>query len=303
MTKNTLKGVFDESNVEILKQFAKSIGIIVSKVNNEGESDEIVKENLKRELIQSLDANKILNQNETLVLRQVLQNDQIEIFSNPKKEVATIDDTQKKQIINMMENRLSYIKNSDAKIRVRIDRSHIPRLNAYIVDNYDRFEKNLDRLIEKQTSEYIKNVTQQPLKLANKPTLNRLIGYLSSENGTRKISFDTFMKNFGHDFLSFNDKKRIFDEKQVLDYFINLLPNEFRSGFSNERTWFSVDLVSKLNEQINNKLYKYILDQYKLFENEYQTTLEMKINAFINGFVLSFCFFLNPIRSSGLPND
>ena len=111
---------------------------------NDGESDEIVKANLKRELVQSLDANKLLNQNETLVFRQVLLNDQLEIFSNPRRDVAVLDDKQKNQMLNMMNNQLVYIKNEDAQIRVRIDRSHIPRLNAYIVDNYAKFEKNLE---------------------------------------------------------------------------------------------------------------------------------------------------------------
>lgn len=247
---------------------------------NDGESDEIVKANLKRELVQSLDANKLLNQNETLVFRQVLLNDQLEIFSNPRRDVAVLDDKQKNQMLNMMNNQLVYIKNEDAQIRVRIDRSHIPRLNAYIVDNYAKFEKNLDTLIEKQASEYINNVTKQPLNLASKPVLMLLQSYLS-ENGTRQATFDTFMQNIGTGFLSVNDKRRVFDEKQVLDYFINLLPNEFRSGFSNERTWFSVALVAKLNDQINNRLYKFLFDEYKLFENKYETMLEKNLNTFI----------------------
>ena len=247
---------------------------------NDGESDEIVKANLKRELVQSLDANKLLNQNETLVFRQVLLNDQLEIFSNPRRDVAVLDDKQKNQMLNMMNNQLVYIKNEDAQIRVRIDRSHIPRLNAYIVDNYAKFEKNLDTLMEKQASEYINNVTKQPLNLASKPVLMLLQSYLS-ENGTRQATFDTFMQNIGTGFLSVNDKRRVFDEKQVLDYFINLLPNEFRSGFSNERTWFSVALVAKLNDQINNRLYKFLFDEYKLFENKYETMLEKNLNTFI----------------------
>ena len=278
-------GVFEHIDVNVLKRFAKSIGIVVSKVNNEGEKDQKVKNNLKKWLLQSLDNNKILNQNETIVFKRVLQNDQIEIFSNPRREIL-VDDVQKKQMLEMME-KLTYIKNGDAQIRVRIDRSHIPRLNAYIVDNYEKFEKNIQRSLEKQMSAYIDDVTKKSLKLKNKEILSLLLSFLS-ENGTRKNDFGMFMNSLSDEFLSSKDKNLVYEEKRVLDYFVNLLPDEFRKGFSNERAWFSVNLVSKLNDQINNKLYKYILDQNQLFENEYQIFLDKHVNAYINGLVIIY---------------
>ena len=276
-------GVFDQQDVNVLKKFAKSIGIIVSKVNNQDMDDSLVKEHLKSELRQSLDNNKLLNKKETLVFKQVLStNDQLEIFSNPMRE-GLLDEKQKNQILAMM-NRLAYIKNGDAQIRVRIDRSHIPRLNAYIVDNYEKFESNLAASLEKSMVNYINSIIQVPLNASNKIVLSRLLSVLS-ENGTKKVDFDVFMKSVGENFLSLSDKNHVVEGKRVLDYFISLLPDQFRNGFSNERAWLSVKLVSKLNDQINNKVFKFIMDQIRLFESEYQTVLDKNVNVFINGLV------------------
>jgi hypothetical protein len=106
----------------VLKRFAKSIGIIVSKVNNEGESDATLRANLQQELVQSLLDNKILSSNETLVFREILVNNQLEIFSNPRREVPILDYTQRKQMLGMLNTRMDYINKADAKIR--IDRTH-----------------------------------------------------------------------------------------------------------------------------------------------------------------------------------
>jgi hypothetical protein len=121
----------------VLKRFAKSIGIIVSKVNNEGESDATLRADLQQELVQSLLDNKIPSSNETLVFREILVNNQLEIFSNPRREVPMLDNAQREQMLGMLNTRMDYINKTDAKIRVRIDRTHIPRLNAYIVSNYE----------------------------------------------------------------------------------------------------------------------------------------------------------------------
>jgi hypothetical protein len=256
----------------------------VSKVNNEGESDATLRGNLQQELAQSLFDNKILSVNETLVFREILANNQLEIFSNPRREVPVLDKAQREQMLDMLNTRMGYIKKADAKIRVRIDRAHIPRLNAYIVSNYAKFETHLNELLERQITLYLDDVVAERHDDFNrmKQTLIQLMKLLS--NGGGGGDFDAFVSGLSDEIVGLSEKKKMCDEKRVLDYFVNLLPDEFRSGFPNEKpTWLSASLVSKLNEQISSKLFKYIVEQHRLFDNEYQAVLTTNVQAYIHG--------------------
>ena len=64
-------------------------------------------------------------------------------------------------------------------------------------------------------------------------------------------------------FLSKDEKNLMREQKDILDYFINLISDEFRPSFWNNRTWLSVDLVSEINKLINNKIFPYIMDENK----------------------------------------
>jgi hypothetical protein len=108
---------------------------------------------------------------------------------------------------------------------------------------------------------------------------------LSNGGGGGGGDFDAFVSmGLSDEFVGLSEKKKMCDEKRVLDYFVNLLPDEFRNGFPNERqTWLSASLVSKLNEQISSKLFKYIVDQHRLFDNEYQAVLTTNVQSYIHG--------------------
>ena len=104
---------------------------MISKVNNDGESDQEVKRYLFETLLESLESTKILNNKENFFVRQVLLGNQLEIFSNPRRETL-INDTQKNHILRMI-NALEYWKNEKDLIRARIDRTQLPRLNEYVL--------------------------------------------------------------------------------------------------------------------------------------------------------------------------
>ena len=77
------------------------------------------------------------------------------------------------------------------------------------------------------------------------------------------MEFDTFVSGLNEEFLNQEDRKQLQEDKSVLDYFINLLSDDFRRTFPSERTWLSVNLLSKLNELITSKVNTFIMDENK----------------------------------------
>jgi len=274
--------MFERTDENELKKLAKSIGIIVSKVNNDGDSDEEVRARLNDILLQSLKTNKILNPNETLVFRHVLQSNQLELFSNPRVK-KTLDNVQKDQMLNMINTNMDYVRRKDAQIRVRIDRSHLPKLNAYIIDNYEKFEINLHTRLDKNINEFINSVVEsESLDVKNALILEKLLS-LINEQGIMPMEFDTFVSGLNEEFLGQEDRKKLREDKSVLDYFINLLSDDFRRSFSSERTWLSVNLLSKLNELITSKVNTYIMDENKkVYTFEKFESLKKKLKSFVS---------------------
>ncbi len=165
--------MFEHKDSSHLTKLAKSIGIIVSKVNNEGDTDENVRNNCTKKLLDSLDTNKLLNPNETFVFRHVLGKGQIELFSNPRKETI-LDNIQKNQILSMIDKNLEYVRQRDAQIRVRIDRSHFAKLNAYVLDKLNpTFEVQLHSRLEQNINTFLKKIVENTEINANNSRLIR----------------------------------------------------------------------------------------------------------------------------------
>ena len=84
-------GIFDEYEKENFEKFTKSIGIVVTRVENDFEYTEIeMKESVRDKLVQILNNTNSLTQFTTYeidVFKKIVENGQIEIFSNPKKKV------------------------------------------------------------------------------------------------------------------------------------------------------------------------------------------------------------------------
>lgn len=116
-----------------------------------------------------------------------------------------------------------------------------------------------------------------------------LLTLMDTNSNVAPKSFVSFLNKIDANFLSPNEKSQLDERSKIVFSFIELFPNGSKiRSYSNMRTWLSVSLVSKLNDQLNNKLYKYILDQYRLFENEYQALLEKNVKSFINGYKCKF---------------
>ena len=91
-----------------------------------------MKKALKKLLKLTLDDEKISNKlssNEEIVFREIIENDQIEIFSNPKKQ-GLISRDQSKQILLLID-RLIYAEKNKLKLRVRVDIEYESKLFNY----------------------------------------------------------------------------------------------------------------------------------------------------------------------------
>jgi hypothetical protein len=126
---------------------------------------------------------------------------------------------------------------------------------------------------------FINNITENPPNITDVLLIRRFLNYFK-ENSTKKVDFDIFMKTLDPAFLDVNSKNKVYDDKKVLDYFINLMPSEFRKSFSNEKNWIGLNLVSKINELVTNKLFKYILEENKKFQTNFVSLLQKNVENY-----------------------
>jgi energy-coupling factor transporter ATP-binding protein EcfA2 len=164
--RNTIKvfsdflGIFDQSDIDVRK-FIKSIGLIVSRVNNDGETDEEMTRIFREDLLEILDEEKSkgdLSERQDMVFRQVIENLQIKIFSYPNKRDVVLDTKQKHDILDLIDN-LDYIKKDDAKVRTQIQDTFIVKLNYYTAIKYNILKKNVLDLIRTSLKKYFEKKT------------------------------------------------------------------------------------------------------------------------------------------------
>ena len=87
------------------------------------------------------------------MFENVLNSDQIEIFSNPKKNVI-LDSSQSEMIRKLIE-RLNYIEKSDLKIRKRIDDRYVTELFEYTHNSSNVLMKQFKKAINDSVLNYI----------------------------------------------------------------------------------------------------------------------------------------------------
>ena len=126
-----------------------------------------------------------------------------------------------------------------------------------------KFEVNLHSHLEQNINTFINTVVESKEINANNSLLIRRLLNLINEHGIELMEFDAFVGILDDEFLSKDEKKLMYEQKEILDYFINLLSDEYRRSFSSERTWFSVNLLARINDVINNKVFPYIMDENK----------------------------------------
>ena len=98
-----------------------------------------------QEILNVENESKKINRNQMNVFEEMLENFQIEIFSNPKRS-GPVSNHQMKEI-NSLLNRMEYVQKSDLNIGVKIFESDKPELLSYIKQSYELFEENFSEII------------------------------------------------------------------------------------------------------------------------------------------------------------
>jgi hypothetical protein len=270
-------GIFD-GDKQILNNLSKTIGLIVSRVDNDGETDiDMIKMFKKRitEILIGAKKSDEIRENEAYVFEQLILNDQIDIFSNPKKYMR-VDKIQSERILNLIQ-RLNYIKKEDAKIRVTIDRSYMPKLDSFIKDRFEKFTQTLENILEISITNYINSLLIKDLELSNFLEIKGLLNFLNTSSYT-KLEFDFLLNNLNENFLSSIDKRKLSNEKQILFFFVKILPEENRRGLSNEQNWISSQLNFKFSRLIE-KFKEHVTNEQNEFENNVYQIVESSIKT------------------------
>ena len=244
-------GVFDDDYN--IKSFSKSVGIIVSRVDNDGETDDQKKDWCRSKLHDNIKAGTAaatIKPNQELVFSEILINSQIEIFSNPKSQ-QKLDDVQKNQI-NFLINKLKYFNKETAKFRARIAPTYIPTLFSYVEElQQDQFKQDFEEIMNKNLNEYVsreidKSFVIEDIKNAQTVLNNVLL------KSSQTSSFIDFVNILDSNLINKSQKDILLDKKFLLDFFINLLPDEFQKRLSGDKNYLNdFELEGKIRNQID----------------------------------------------------
>ena len=222
-------GAFDSD--DHAKNLSKSIGIIITKVDNDGESDKMMKDDLKtklKEVLQDEIDNQKLSQNEEIVFNEIIDNFQIEIFSNPKKKVPVSID-QAEAIKNLIGTKLQYAKKNDLKLRAKISDTYKLELLQYITYSYKNFEEDFSELFNMAISRiYERNTISTDL--VKRKNLYNLFDEII-RNGSEAKFFDDYLNNLSSQFLNDEEKDELMSKRKTFDYFITLFSEREKQVF------------------------------------------------------------------------
>ena len=285
-------GVFDDDDT---KMVSKSIGIIVTRVENDGDTDEEMKEILKEKLIEILkeekDSNRITN-NEDLIFNMILSDSQLEIFSNPKVK-GPVNDFQSKQIFTLIE-KLKFINKDEAKVHIRIAENYLPQLRAYMDDQFLKFEQK----IETELTEFVNEYYRKTLRNSDDPVSTAVAYKTLNEfilKASHKTSFEAFIDSINDEIVNQTEKKNFLLKKTVLNYFIQIIPVKHKQVYISDKQWISVNLITRLKNLIN-ELINNFDKQYKTFEQ----TVDNALTKFLTDYFAKSMHNLNEVKKATL---
>lgn len=272
-----LIGAFDEENVT--RNLSESIGIIITKVNNDGETDEAMKQSLQialKKVLQDEAKNKKLSKKEQNVFSSIIDEFQIEIFSNPYKK-GPVSNYQSLAIQNLIDLKLHYARKIDLKIRAKISDNYKSQLLNYIHQNYMQFGEDFSELFNMAISRYHKRTMISNIENGKNlyVELHELI-----KNGTQENNFDLYVNNLSSYILNDEEKEEILSQKYMFNYFIQLFSDEEKKIFPLKKKWISDKNKSKLDYLIND-LEQFFLEKF----NEFQVSIEDLIENGIERYV------------------
>ena len=183
------------------------------------------------------------------MFNQIIEYKQVEIFSNPKV-AGPVSSIQSKRIDSLIKSMI-YFSKQDAQFRVTIAPSYLQTLVDYIEDRYVEFQKDAETILNQNISYFVNTGVDKAIKIEEIKHMESTLRDVYS-NGSQKVYFDTFIKNMNTNILNKKSQKFLLDKKQVLDYFIQLLPTSMQDRFSGLKNYLNeLNLEISLTNQIS----------------------------------------------------
>jgi energy-coupling factor transporter ATP-binding protein EcfA2 len=269
-------GMFDDSATANMKHLSKSIGIVVTRVDNEGENDKHMIQVLSKSLSEILEEEKAadkLTKNEEVVFRYVIENN-VEIFSNPKKAII-LNDEQSIQIVKMV-NRLEYVSKPDAKLRPRIDPSSIPALIWYLQTENEKWDASFTQQLKNITNEfYYKNERIFQNAADASIVYKKIVEFQTILS--EKTDYHSLIKSIDEDILDANKRYELAYSRDIIEFLMKILPSEHTNTFTKKSV--DMDLILHL-ESMKKKLIAYLKDEVLELEDLVDENLDYLAASF-----------------------
>lgn len=150
-----LLGIFNKRDIENVQ---KSIGIIVTKVNNDGDSDINMKIFLKNTTLEILEKginNDLIRKKDSTIIENLISNNQMELFSNPKQKVK-LNDFQRNQILSLID-KMVYVDKELIKIKPKIGSSQAKLLFSFVENYYSQIKLTVKKSINNHIDKLFEN--------------------------------------------------------------------------------------------------------------------------------------------------
>ena len=263
-----LFGIFNDNDT---KSLSKTIGIIITRFDNNYENDSKIKNHFKKELLSILENDEMFkngkNKNKKLVLEDILNKDQLEVVSNPKKTFE-IDKFQS-DIVKKLINRLEYIKQSDAKIRTRIDNFYISEFEVFHISFYNNLFEALNENIKSSVLNYYDNEIKKVINVRGYTEMFRILKNLSVES-EKEYEFETYVKIISNAILSQKEIDAFVFNCSIIKFYLELLPTDYGVYLSMSSRWNDQENILL---DIMDKLTKLFELEFLKFENSVETSI------------------------------
>jgi len=222
-----------------LEQLSSSIGIIITKVENNNST------NLKQKLADILqDEKKSMTENEWIVFYRIITDDQFEIFSNPINKLDLIKKSRKIE-------RLKFIKYHNLKTRVE-KQAYNEEFTDYVNSYYEKYTENFEKALEKSLKNYYITTIDRSISIYSVQNIAYLLERIK-DIGKSYLDFESYhssiielLNEYTVDLIEIDLLK---DKKNVLDFFIQHFPKNF-IRFQKKKEWMkNYEIISDmLNE-------------------------------------------------------
>ena len=288
-------GIFDDEDT---KNLSRSVGKVVTRVDNNGKTDLYMKNRFKKKILAILVEDILFrdgkNKNEKLIFENVLNSDQIEIFSNPGKAID-LDSTQSEQIKKLI-NRLIYIRKNDVKTRKGIDDRYFSELFEYTKINYDALIKQFEDKLKDNVLNYYKSKQNQLANVQSYAKIFSVLKYFNEQSENEK-EFETYIEEINREIMNETEIKEFVFKAKVVDFFTDLLPIEHRKSLLLKRKWMNTVLYQNLMHLMD-KLTELFEKDFSKFENNLKNSILKHTNEYFKNSI-DKAFLIEDIQSIG----